>query len=672
MKPVKIMTLLRAVCTLSLLVAASLTAQQQQGPQHQQTVPVVPGAEKTAGFAAQEPGITFKLDVTTSDPHKFQTGGHNGILGENRDSTFWWLDYDSEKLKTYKVLVNRTDDPHEAVFKMRFKPEAAVIRGGGGGGYSPKSPPPAYVKAVNCFVKIHTPGTIAAPGTFIPTPSVAGKPYTGILQPNTDDEIIAGTEDHASATKTGDGLTKDSDLVKVELSWNPVALRPDMVKGKVLQVVLPTNTKAYLESGVQVTDLIVPIGSGAAGKQLAALGGDARKQNIFIEGNAAWTAGLLIPDVTLKVTGLDYHGAEAKALLLPVKIVPDAGQRGKTGDQVPSNRAVAGQKYYVSPKKSEEIPDDFVVLKAEGVEQELFDNLMDWVCIPDANGSKVADNSMKFHVKRNATAKTTVKIVDKIKGTEVDRMNVWVVWSEGVKVKEHPIATIKGQVQTGDGTVGPGMRIDGGYNFKFMIQPLTIFTESDHPELSGANTYNGNFIDPPGSGTLHCVSNSDIKGGADKKWDVSRRVKIKIINPQLYPVTKLSKIAGNLLDNQPLAEDIPVLYPSDITIGNDDTSSLDDEDNNPYEKCELPNAIHEVGEIASTDRPSALMRNSTGIDGDKFEDRYHFGEFTRLLVGDKWYVTSEMFDWRMHVKFIRITGAWEDDGSFIATDNTGF
>ncbi len=232
------------------------------------------------------------------------------------DDNLWWLADDTPMLKTYKVLVKRTDAPHEAVFKMRFeKPEPS---GGGGGGGRPTNPPPAYVKAVNCFVKIHTPGTISAPGTLIPTPSVAGKTYTGILQPNTDDEINAGVEDHTSADKTGDGLIKDNDLVKVELSWNPVALRPDMVDGKVLQLILPTNTKAYLSSGAALTHMTVTIGS--ASGQLAELA-NARKQNIFIEGDAAWAAGGLVPDITLKVDGLDYPGAEAKALLLPVEVL---------------------------------------------------------------------------------------------------------------------------------------------------------------------------------------------------------------------------------------------------------------------------------------------------------------------------------------------------------------
>lgn len=316
MKSVKIMAPFHTVCSLFLLFAASLTAQ----PKHEQVVPVTPGAEKTTGFAAEEPGITYKLDVTTSAPHKFVTGGHNGILGENRDGTLWQLDVDTESLKTYTVLVNRMHDPHEAVFRMRFKPEAS----GGGGGGGPTAPLPAYVKAVNCFVKVHTPGTISAPGTLIPAPTVAGEPYTGILQPNTDDEISAGIEDHTSATKTGAGLTKDNDLVKVELSWNQIALRPDMVDGKVLQLILPTNTKAYLESGAALTDMTVTIGS--ASGQLAELGGSARKQDIFIEGNAGWAAFGGSREVALYVIGLNYDGAEAKAKLVPADLAIHNGQ----------------------------------------------------------------------------------------------------------------------------------------------------------------------------------------------------------------------------------------------------------------------------------------------------------------------------------------------------------
>ncbi len=337
MKSLKIIMPFRAVCALTLFAATSLSAQQME----KQVVVVAPGEEKTAGFAAKNPGITFHLDVKPGGGHKFKTTGGNGILGENRDDNLWWLDVNSPELKTYKVLVKRTDAPHEAVFKMHFeKPESS---GGGGGGGHPSNPPPAYVKAVNCFVKIYKPGSISAPGPHIPTPTVAGKPYFGILLTNTDEEITPGTADHTNVSKTGDGKTKDDDLVKVELSWNPIALKPHMVENKELELILPADTKAYLASGEFLTGFKVKIGSAATG-QLAPLGGSGRKQDIFIEGTAAWASTGGSREVVLRVNDLDYDGAESKALLLPI-IIKKVGFTN--GHDIASDDLVTD---YVSPQ----------------------------------------------------------------------------------------------------------------------------------------------------------------------------------------------------------------------------------------------------------------------------------------------------------------------------------
>lgn len=85
-----------------------------------------------------------------------------------------------------------------------------------------------------------------------------------------------------------------------------------------------------------------------------------------------------------------------------------------------------------------------------------------------------------------------------------------------------------------------------------------------------------------------------------------------------------------------------------------------------------PNNIHAIGEITSTDLPSHLMRDSTGSNGDTFEIRYQFGEFSRLLIGNKWYRVSDYIDWRAHYKMKREAGAWVDDNSSIALDNNNF
>ena len=98
-----------------------------------------------------------------------------------------------------------------------------------------------------------------------------------------------------------------------------------MVEDKVLQLILPPNTKAYLASGAALTNMTVTIGASASG-QLAALGGSARKQDIFIEGNAAWAAFGANREVTLEVVSLNYDGAQAKAKLVPADLALHNGQ----------------------------------------------------------------------------------------------------------------------------------------------------------------------------------------------------------------------------------------------------------------------------------------------------------------------------------------------------------
>ena len=82
------------------------------------------------------------------------------------------------------------------------------------------------------------------------------------------------------------------------------------------------------------------------------------------------------------------------------------------------------RKHYVSPKKSDEIPDEYVVLKATGIEQELFEELLEW-----EGGEAVPDEPLKRRISRNATGKTVVKVRVKDGGQEFIRMNVWVVWA---------------------------------------------------------------------------------------------------------------------------------------------------------------------------------------------------------------------------------------------------
>jgi len=96
--------------------------------------------------------------------------------------------------------------------------------------------------------------------------------------------------------------------------------------------------------------------------------------------------------------------------LLPVEIVPDDDQPGKTGDVIPSNKGATGEKHYVSPKKSAEIADDFVVLKAKGIDQALFEKVLEW-----EGGEAVPNEPLKRRVKRDATGSLNGIQADKLR-----------------------------------------------------------------------------------------------------------------------------------------------------------------------------------------------------------------------------------------------------------------
>ena len=343
-------------------------------------------------------------------------------------------------------------------------------------------------------------------------------------------------------------------------------------------------------------------------------------------------------------------------------IEPDAGQAGTNGDMVPSNKGDTGEAHYVSPKKTGE----FVTFKAKFGSEFAFGDALEW-----EGGEEVPGSPEKIKVSRGATGKTVLKIKRKSDGVEVARLNVWIVWATGEKAGDRPIQSGTEQIKTGDGSTGPGIVIYGGYNFKFTILPQSIITDNDHPDLRGQNTYNNVVVNPPGSGTLHFIFATDLKGGAGAKWDVSRHIKAKVINPHLYGPTDLDEVPGTLWNNQTVASDIPVSFPSDDRIGNDDTST-GDEDNDPYSASSKLNNTHAVGEITSTDAPNQLMRHSTGADGDSFELRYHFREFSRILIGDEWYRCSDFLEWRAHFTLKRQNGTWANDGSSLALDNNGF
>lgn len=87
-----------------------------------------------------------------------------------------------------------------------------------------------------------------------------------------------------------------------------------------------------------------------------------------------------------------------QAAAAKVKIKPDDGQRGVTGDIVPDS--AGSGKHYVSPKK----PDDFVVLRADVPGGGDFSASYEWWHVGGAEGDVVVDaqaaNKVKCQTRR--------------------------------------------------------------------------------------------------------------------------------------------------------------------------------------------------------------------------------------------------------------------------------
>jgi hypothetical protein len=238
-----------------------------------------------------------------------------------------------------------------------------------------------------------------------------------------------------------------------------------------------------------------------------------------------------------------------------------------------------------------------------------------------------------------------------------------VIWSTAAGTRAgggitSPAATLERE----DGTVTSGVFIEAErFDFSFTITPPEIITDADRPDLSGVNT-----TPVPGAALTHVVSNSALAAGADKKWDASRQIRAKVLNPKLLPVSGLHNIPGHLWDGQPAASTIPENYPADKALGNDDTTTGDaptGEDNDPYS---------DSGTVKGTDQPGIGMPHNTGSNGDTFELRFHFIEILRVNLDTKWYRASDDFLWRMHFKYKRVSGKWIDNGSSQEFDNAGF
>lgn len=364
------------------------------------------------------------------------------------------------------------------------------------------------------------------------------------------------------------------------------------------------------------------------------------------------------------------------AYLNPVGIAPDVNQSGITGAQIVSNKGDTGEKHYVSPKKTAEIPDDFVVLKATGMEPNIFTQELEW-----EGGEAHPTDVMKRRVKRDAAEKIVVKIKAKQGGDEASKMNVWIVWSENVAIPAVGYDFLGAGNPTDRWSYSSSPRREDFWRFRFTIQPSEIITGLDRPKLDGQN-----ITKPPGHATLHHGLTQYPADHASLKWDTSRQLEVTVVNPNLIPKVKFPNLPEYA--NQPKAVDIPIAFPTDAVQGNDDPGGTGflDEDSNPYVAYEVqtnPNLSHGIGQISCSDRPEFPFLNSTGVQGATLAHLANFKEFARLNLtsseqnavdGQGWFRISDYALWHCMTAATfgeHPTGSgvfrWMDAGSASAT-----
>jgi hypothetical protein len=334
-------------------------------------------------------------------------------------------------------------------------------------------------------------------------------------------------------------------------------------------------------------------------------------------------------------------------------ITPATGQAGTTGDVVPSRKAAAdgGTKHYVSPMKAGSV----VVLQASIDGKVKFDDVFKW------QGGDVVDGKPDQHqVSRTTTGKTQVQIIRKADNAVMDTMNVWIVWAS-ITATELKF-NADGQVKP-DGVLiwikqsDADCVVRAGYLFNHTIMPASIIDAAgkDVPDLTGEN----DSAPPDVARTDTGVYNKGVslKKGADHKWDNSRASRQKIINPGNIDFSKNHSAA--LFTTYPTW---PSVVGGEEVVGNDDTGNTD-EANDPYA---------DGGKLIGVDYPSRGPLNKEGKNGDTFELRLNFAEFTRLEINKKWYRISDDFQWRITFKFKNTDGKWGDNGSSIALDWAGW
>ncbi len=375
---------------------------------------------------------------------------------------------------------------------------------------------------------------------------------------------------------------------------------------------------------------------------------------LTLAAKAVASAGMIVLAAAPGASGDPVSQTAKRIDIVPDSTMFDTAGKARLGDVVPSAKPDSTDRHFVTPKKSTEIPDEHVVLRAQGFTAADFGGTNPKVSWEGGIAGATADTRK---VSRDTPDQKTIKLKP-TNGTPVV-MHVWVVWADGT-----PLFT----GNTGELLYPGKSAILAGYRSEWQVQPEEIYKDPERPALGGERSKG---VEVPNHDKKHVVDNTPIGAGAVLKWDVSRQIRIKILNPNLIPKADLTQGPERYFANQPLATDIPEEYPSlGSAEGNDDPTD-EGEDNDPY----TPGSTG-LGTLAQTDGPIFVMRTAAGSPGNTIEDRSHFRDFVRLQIGSRWYVVSDFLPWKVHAKMIKKiengTAVWRDNGSFFQDNNNDF
>lgn len=366
-------------------------------------------------------------------------------------------------------------------------------------------------------------------------------------------------------------------------------------------------------------------------------------------------------------TTTGYSGSSDSAP--SVELGPDDDMVGVVGDIVPSINGENGEKHFVSPKKSPEIPGDYVILKATGVSEETFPSIFEW----GEGGEAVPDKPLKRRVKRDSTGKTEVTIKVKESDQVIRKINVWIVWAT------YDDATIGRRRDSKIVYHGSDPYLQPATNSISMtahIEPVSIFDKTkDIPKLDGERTQ-----DVPAS---DCKARwGDVSGqtiannGAQNRWDISQSIKRVYLNPAPTTITRAdyqgTEIESMYLDKAvfPAANATVSDFLEDHVEGTDDYGVVSlalNQDNDPY--------TNGPGEVTFDDAPQAPdVVLSSGSLGETVNIQKTFHNFVRLQIGDSnkegyknWYLISDFYIWNYDARFRNPGEYMTDDGSTVTT-----